>query len=65
MLRGGELSPTLLFENDTLSELQLGANMLYVKCEASKHVCLRIRIRHIVERTDLVLVEWPSLAENR
>jgi len=34
MLRGGELSPTLLFENDTLSEL----------------------IKHIVERTDLVLV---------
>ena len=36
MLRGGELSPTLLFENDTLDELQLVC-ALKLRCDS---VCL-------------------------
>ena len=40
MLRGGELSPTLLFENDTLDELRLVCALKPLKLSRCDSVCL-------------------------
>jgi hypothetical protein len=40
MLRGGELSPTLLFENDTLDELRLVCALKPLKLRRCDSVCL-------------------------